>query len=123
MLLREYPGAAEHGGARVEQGDNITLNARGTSSSHTLKHLKRDNPELAEKVIQGELSANAAAIEAGFRKKTISINSNPEAAAASIKKNLGDEFSNQLRAEPETVTLLSQCHTKTGNNRQLTWVD
>jgi hypothetical protein len=32
-----------------------------------LKRLKRDRPDLADKVAAGEMSANAAAIEAGFR--------------------------------------------------------
>jgi hypothetical protein len=31
--------------------------------------LDRDNPELADAVRSGELSANAAAIKAGFRRK------------------------------------------------------
>ena len=34
-----------------------------------MKRLKRDHPELAERVVNGELSANAAAIQAGFRKR------------------------------------------------------
>lgn len=60
----------KHGGARIksEQGDNITLD-RGTSANYTLARLDRDHPELAERVRDGKLSANAAAIEAGFRRK------------------------------------------------------
>jgi hypothetical protein len=34
-----------------------------------LARLDRDNPDLAARVRAGELSANAAAIEAGWRKK------------------------------------------------------
>ncbi len=41
----------------------------GTSREYTLRRLRRDRPELAEMVIGGKLSANAAAIEAGFRKR------------------------------------------------------
>lgn len=64
----------QHGGDRrsekaKDQGDNITLIQRGTDKSYTLARLHRDHPELAERVEAGELSANAAAIEAGFRKK------------------------------------------------------
>jgi hypothetical protein len=52
------------------QSDNITLKPqRGTNPTYALKRLKRDNPELADKVVRGELSAHAAAIAAGFRKK------------------------------------------------------
>jgi hypothetical protein len=42
---------------------------RGNRRAYTLDRLKRNNPELFAKVVNGELSANAAAIEAGFRKK------------------------------------------------------
>jgi hypothetical protein len=72
LLIRGAVGAlAEHGGGRTsEQGDNITLTpSRGTNPTYILKRLKRDHPELAAKVVVGEMSANAAAIKAGFRKK------------------------------------------------------
>lgn len=41
----------------------------GTTKAYTLDRLKREAPKLFEAVCAGELSANAAAIEAGFRKK------------------------------------------------------
>lgn len=41
----------------------------GTSKAYTLNRLRRDHGELFEKVKAGEMTANAAAIEAGFRKK------------------------------------------------------
>ncbi len=37
-------------------------------STNTIRRLMRDHPKLVERVKAGELSANAAAIEAGFRK-------------------------------------------------------
>jgi len=63
----------QHGGDRRsekarDQGDNITLKDRGTSSAYTIARLDRDRPDLAMQVRQGSMSANAAAIEAGFRK-------------------------------------------------------
>jgi hypothetical protein len=54
-----------HGGDR--QGSNPILATRGRD--YTLARLHRDRPDLANRVESGELSANAAAIEAGFRKK------------------------------------------------------
>jgi hypothetical protein len=39
---------------------------RGATHPKTLARLKRDRPDLAERVIIGEMSANAAAIKAGF---------------------------------------------------------
>jgi hypothetical protein len=53
--------------AKDNQGDNVTLiEERGNASNYTLARLKRDRPDLAERVIIGEMSANAAAIKAGF---------------------------------------------------------
>jgi hypothetical protein len=71
----------EHGGQEGNQnaakdkekneGDNITFVSpkRGTGRTYTLRRLKRDRPDLAAKVTAGEISANAAALEAGIRKK------------------------------------------------------
>jgi hypothetical protein len=69
--LRLLPGeAGEWGGDRKSDQRRITTSIE---HRHTvpgiLRRLNRDRPELAEKVANGELSANAAAIEAGFRKK------------------------------------------------------
>ncbi len=50
------------------KGDNVTPAQKGNSKSYTLSRLERDRPDLFERVCGGELSANAAAIEAGFRK-------------------------------------------------------
>ena len=41
----------------------------GTSMTYTYRRLLRDRPDLAEQVKAGKVSANKAAIEAGFRKK------------------------------------------------------
>jgi hypothetical protein len=59
--------------------------------SHTAEaitaRLKRDDPELAEKVVRGEISPNAAAREKGWRKPRI-ILSTPERVADSIRKHM-----------------------------------
>jgi hypothetical protein len=58
---------------RPGKGDNtekdITLRARGTGRGYTMARLDRDRPDLAARVDAGKMTANAAAIEAGFRKK------------------------------------------------------
>jgi len=66
---------ASHGTNRfTDRGNNITsTKQRGTSSAYTLARLDRDAPELAADVRDGKLSAHAAAIEAGFRKKPTGI--------------------------------------------------
>jgi hypothetical protein len=66
--LVDYSEAGAKGGRGNKASDNIT-GFRGTDPTYTLKRLKRDRPDLAEKVVRGELSAHAAAIDAGFRKQ------------------------------------------------------
>ena len=51
--------------------NNIMTSVQGTSRAYTLDRLKRECRELFDKVCAGELSANAAAIMAGFRKKPV----------------------------------------------------
>jgi hypothetical protein len=49
---------------------NVTIKPeRGTSRAYILDRPQRERPELFAQVEAGKLSANAAAIEAGFRKK------------------------------------------------------
>jgi hypothetical protein len=63
-----------HGGDRKSeenkyQGRNPILKTRGRD--YDMVRLSRDRPDLAKRVVVGELSANAAAIEAGFRRKPV----------------------------------------------------
>lgn len=58
----------------------VRKNDRGRA--YTLERLEREAPELFERVCEGALSANAAAIEAGFRKKP----SNEERCLAAFRK-------------------------------------
>jgi hypothetical protein len=46
----------------------ITNNMQSDTATYTTARLKRDNPALAAKVINGELSPHAAAVQAGIRK-------------------------------------------------------
>ena len=56
------------GGRRVN-GDIRTIEPeRGTTRAYTLDRLHRTDPALYQRVVKGELSANAAAIQAGLRK-------------------------------------------------------
>jgi hypothetical protein len=70
------PEATQNGGDRRSdefQRDIVPLNQRGNSRRDTLRRLRRDRPDLAERVDAGELSAHSAAIEAGFRKPTATV--------------------------------------------------
>jgi len=52
-----------------QKNDNIIVKPKqGTSRAYTLDRLKRERPDLFDRVCAGELSPNAAAIEAGWRK-------------------------------------------------------
>lgn len=64
---------------RPAKGSNTTVSGNDRGESYTIRRLKRDNPELARAVISGDMTANAAAIAAGFRKKTVSVKVEPEA--------------------------------------------
>jgi hypothetical protein len=108
---------ADHGGKRNPEGknqhsegdkfNNVKLDqnegeeknaSMGNSKSYTLQRLERDAPELYEKVVADEMSANAAAIEAGFRDKTATIpihkggEPQVERAAKSLAKHFGDDL-------------------------------
>ena len=68
--------------------DNVIPSSQqGNGKDYTLRRLMRDHPELLERVKSGELSANAAAIEAGFREKTITVTLDPTKAAKAILKH------------------------------------
>jgi len=84
-LLKDDPEAlamfraattAPHGGRR-EKGQSksaiSTLERRGTTRSYTLTRLKQHHKTLYSRVVAGELSAHAAARQAGFRHQKASL--------------------------------------------------
>ena len=71
--------------------DNVNGFEGGNSSAYTIGRLKRDRPDLAERVVKGELKAHAAAIEAGFRERTVPLSLNPEKAARTILRHYAPE--------------------------------
>lgn len=77
MWKKEMYG--HHGGDRkseqVIKHDIIMLDkaVQGTSRSYTVARLKDQRPDLFAQVKSGKLSANAAAIKAGFRKKKTAL--------------------------------------------------
>jgi len=70
----------------------------GTSAAYTLARLKRDEPSLYERVKRGELSANAAAIEAGWRnpKTRYSLPDDPQAAGRYLAERVDREWFDML---------------------------
>lgn len=96
-LARGNP-LSEHGGERVKQDSNTTLPDRG--QTYALRRLARDRPDLLDKVEAGDLTPNAAAIEAGFRRpmKSIPVDSPENAVRALLRIFTVDEL---LRAVEE----------------------
>lgn len=78
---------------------------RGNSLSYTIRRLKSEYPELYQRVVAGELSANAAAREAGIRRPTTNIYTDD---AASIARTLRKKLDADTLAE--LIDLL-QCGT------------
>ncbi len=65
----------------------------GTSRQAGLRQLRKHDPELHAKVLAGELSINAALIQAGLRTKQITVFVNPQRAAGILRKAFSeDEF-------------------------------
>jgi hypothetical protein len=66
----------------------------GTSELYTVRRLARDAPALHQKVMDGELSANAAAIEAGWRKaqQRFSLPNHPEEAGKYLAERVNTEW-------------------------------
>ncbi|WP_407563344.1 hypothetical protein [Streptomyces sp. 184] len=83
----------QHGGDRSKR-DNITLAPQpsGTSREAGLRRLRKDRPDLHGQVLEGRLSTHAAMVEAGFRRKKISVPvDTPENTARALRRNLSPE--------------------------------
>lgn len=116
-LLERRPGNPTGRNQYSEEGtfDNIqdssTKAPTGTSKAATMRRLRKDAPELAEKVIEGELTANAAAILAGFRKKTVTVTVDVDAIAEKLRRTLNQDQIHQLiellQRDYDNTTVLS----------------
>jgi 2-oxo-4-hydroxy-4-carboxy--5-ureidoimidazoline (OHCU) decarboxylase len=91
LIRREVGAAAEHGTNQHTAGGVNNVNSKGGNNpAYALRRLKRDHPELAEKVVAGKLSAHAAAIEAGFRKRMLAVPADdPHAAITALFRHFG----------------------------------
>jgi hypothetical protein len=76
---------------------------RGDSETYIRRRLKRDNPDLAERVESGEISAHAAAVQAGFKPKTFTVRADrPESIVATLRRQL----------DPETLAMVTKLLTE-----------
>jgi len=80
--------------------------AKGTGNkAYTLDRLKRENAELFQQVVAGELSANAAAVKAGWRKKktVIAMEDDATLTARNILAKMGSEWVKALKSALDAV--------------------
>jgi hypothetical protein len=90
LLDEEVPQAAPRGGdRRSAEFQTSATHLKENTAEHLLSRLKRARPELAERVVRGELTANAAAQQAGIRKPRIVLTS-PASIAAALRRNLSE---------------------------------
>jgi hypothetical protein len=86
-------GVVGNGRSRI---DNINSTG-GTSDSYLRRRLKRDRPDLFERVQRRESSARAAAIEAGITKPIISVRTDDaESAARTLRTHMPPQIRRAL---------------------------
>lgn len=73
-------------GPKDSSNNNIMVTKQGTSKAYTLQRLERNHPALYQEVLDGRLSANAAAIKAGLRKKATPLDDLTRAWGKATKK-------------------------------------
>jgi hypothetical protein len=116
LLLAEIPITPAHGEiGRGRDRESATHSKKRDAAAITAR-LKRDDPELAEKVVSGEVTPNAAAREKGWRKPRIVL-STPERVAASLRKWMPREALSRL------AELLTQEESDTGQPEAATGDD
>ena len=98
LLYSDVPEAS-HGPGRpsLENGSATAIKPARQTASAVVARLKRDDPDLAKQVIAGEVTANAAAREKGWRKPRIVLSS-PERVAVSLLKYMSADDIAQLIA-------------------------
>lgn len=88
QLLKEEIAPARPVGRPDEEANLRATNIKTSDTTeYVVARLKRDDPELADRVVRGELTANAAARQAGIRKPRIVLTS-PASIAAALRRNL-----------------------------------
>lgn len=86
---------------REGKGSGTTLTEGDRSATYLVARLRRDRPDLAEQVMAGNKTANAAAIEAGFRKRYIRVPA--EDVEAAVRRLLKDFTADELIDAVRTI--------------------
>ena len=74
--------------SNIDRATNYT--AKSDHAEYVVSRLKRDDPALAERVVNGEITANAAARQKGWRKPRVVLTS-PESIATALRRHLGPD--------------------------------
>jgi hypothetical protein len=90
-LLQPLEQHGGDGGEGAATDKVVALPRRSRGSAYNLKRLKRDQPELANDVIAGRISPNAAAEAAGIRRRTVHFPADPQRAAKKFRA-MGKEW-------------------------------
>jgi len=94
MLAEDVPEAKAQGRppANLRNVGDTNI-SQENDATYVLARLKRDRTDLAAQVIDGTMSANEAAIVAGFRKRYLRVSSDdPVAALAKLNKHFGTNY-------------------------------
>lgn len=78
--------------SKEDKDRNPTINPGERGAAYDMARLNRDNRQLAQRVANGELSPNRAAIEAGFRKQKLILSSNPQVAGRYLAQRVDKEW-------------------------------
>jgi hypothetical protein len=94
-LLRQATTNPNYRPAKDEAGSNHNIITskpeQGTSRAYILDRLTRERPDLYARVVNKELSARAAGIEAGFVPDTATVAKEPQAVVSFILRYFNDE--------------------------------
>ncbi len=90
LWLEEIPASGNVGRPTKEQKKNSNYSLNNASSNGLLARLKRDHPDLAQQVINGDISATKAAREAGIITPTIRLGK-PATVAAKLRDHYNEE--------------------------------
>lgn len=101
-LLDMYDRAVGHNqGQRTDLVDNVNeVQARpvGNAAQTALRRLHKDRPDLHARVLAHNLSPHAAMVEAGFRKRTLSVEPTVDGLVHFAQLHLTSEQRQELRA-------------------------
>jgi hypothetical protein len=88
-----------HQGERADIVDNVNeVRPVGNSAAQALRRLRRDRPDLHGRVLDGELSPHAAAVEAGFRRRTFTCPADVAGATKALLRHFSADEIKTIKA-------------------------